>query len=264
MNTQWGMTLVALMFLVGPNVWAQFDDLEVTLTPAAREYCHAVRFPQGWAIRRHEERTSQRLFFGLEYSDYEFRAEGALSTEFLVAGFTDFVGYKNYTTNHYRVNLANPSAPIVPASQKSWDDATVILFARKSPLLPKRIPDEDKPFQFHGLEFTKSGDIWAQAYFAAALLSPDQAWLVLQSGDRQGDQKRARVFFDFFNADTGQKLFTLEGIFTSLHLGEYAEEALAKTGWVTERFFIVPLGRFRERCLVCDFGKRTTKKGAKQ
>jgi hypothetical protein len=71
------------------------------------------------------------------------------------------------------------------------------------------------------------------------------------------------VFFDFFNADTGQKLFTIEGVFSSVNGGDPDTAVLTKTGWVTERYFIVPLGKAIDHCLVCDFGKDRDK-GAKQ
>jgi hypothetical protein len=46
--------------------------------------------------------------------------------------------------------------------------------------------------------------------------------------------------------------------------GEPDSDVLAKTGWVTERYFIVPLGKTIERCLVCDFGGRNREKGTKK
>jgi hypothetical protein len=87
---------VALLLAAGVasevNVWAQFDDFEVSLTPAARKYCHEVRFPQGWSTQHFDAKAPQHLFFGSPNSDYEFRVSGVLSTKFLVAAFTEFVG----------------------------------------------------------------------------------------------------------------------------------------------------------------------------
>jgi hypothetical protein len=70
-----------------------------------------------------------------------------------------------------------------------------------------------------------------------------------------GEDGATKVLLDAFRTNTGMKAGTIEGIFTT-PVGDGPEEVLAKTGWVTERYFIVPLGRFKERSLVCEFGVR--------
>ncbi len=129
---------------------AQWDDLEVTLSPAAREYCHLVRFPQGWVFPRYDKQAGQQLGFALYESDYEFRVEGILSTRFLVAGFTDFVGTKYYTANRYEIDLSDPNAPIRPVNRKRWGDATIVPFARKSAFSPGGTVPNDTTLKFHG------------------------------------------------------------------------------------------------------------------
>jgi hypothetical protein len=250
------------LLLCCTKAWAQFDSLDVTLISEAREYCHVLRFPQGWSFPGVDQRTHQRLFFGTEYSDYEFRVEGVLSTTFLVAGFTEFVGNNNYTLNRYKVDLAAPPVPVLEASRKAWDDAAVVPFTRKSAFPPTGGVPNDKLLQFHGFQFNRTGAVWGQPSNYATRLSPDQAWLVLQSRAINSERGPTQLFFDFFNADTGQKLFTLQGSYSSLNNND-PDGVLAKTGWVTERFFIIPLGKKRDRCLVCDFGKRAAEKGAK-
>jgi hypothetical protein len=79
---------------------------------------------------------------------------------------------------------------------------------------------------------------------------------VLQSTSPGTKNGTAKVFFDLFNADTGQKLFTIEGKLSSVNGGQPDSDVLPKTAWVTERYFIVPLGKTIDRCLVCDFGGR--------
>ena len=62
---------------------------------------------------------------------------------------------------------------------------------------------------------------------------------------------KGKVFFDIFNADTGKKLLTIQGRYESSD----THGVLSKTAWVTERYFIVPMGEHLERCLVCEFGR---------
>jgi hypothetical protein len=255
--------LIAGGFATGMNAWAQFDDLEVTLTQVARGYCHVIRFPQTWTIQHFEDRTGQRLFFGSPGSDYEFRVEGILATQFLVAGFTEFVGRNYYTNNRYIIDLSDPAAQIRLASREVWEASAIVPFTRKNRFLPRGTPAEDKPFEFHALKFARSGDIWDQSVDGPARLSPDQAWLVLQSQARRDQEGYTKVFFDFFNADTGRNVFLIEGSHSSINGGD-ADGALAKTGWLTERYFIVPLGRNMERCLVCDFGGHQSERGTKR
>lgn len=264
---RWPLTttlLIALGLAVEVNAWAQFDDFDVTLKPDARAYCHVIRFPQGWETRHFDDRAPQRLFFGSPNSDYEFRVEGVLSTKFLVRGFTEFVGTKYYTNNQYQIDLSTATAPVLVVDRKAWDAAGVVPLGRKGAFPPGNTVPNEKRLEFHGFQFNRTGDIWAQPSDYAALLSPDQAWLVLQSTTPGSKYGSAKVYFDFFNADTGQKLFTIVGKFSSINGGEPDSGVLAKTGWVTERYFIVPLEKTIASCLVCDFGGRNNEKGTKK
>jgi hypothetical protein len=255
--------MVALGINSEMAAWAQFDDLEVSLTSAARSYCHVVRFPYGWSTQHFDAKAPQHLFFGSPESDYEFRVSGVLSTKFLVTAFTEFVGTNYYTNNRYEVDLADATAPVTAAGSNAWDAAAVVPIHRNSAFPPGTTIPSEKRLQFHGFQFNRTGDIWAQPSAYGSLLSPDQVWLVLQSTTPGTKQGSTRVFFDFFNGDTAQKLFAIEGTFSSVNGGEPDSGVLGKTGWITERYFIVPLGKTIDRCLVCDFGRRADK-GRKQ
>jgi len=246
---------IAVMLCMGKIVWAQFDDLEVTLPPVSRTFCHVVHFPQGWIFPRFDKEVGQRLFFGSPSSDYEFRAEGVLSTKFLVRGFTEFVGRNYYTNNQYEVDLADPTVPVLAVGRKAWEAGAVVPLTRKSAFPPIGTVPNERRLAFHGFQFNRTGDIWAQPSDYATRLSPDQAWLILQSSTTGTKYNPDKVFLDFFSADSGQRLFIIEGTFSSLHNGVYPDEVLAQTAWLTERYFIVPLGKTIERCLVCDFGR---------
>ena len=246
------------------TLWAQFDDFEVSLTPASRTYCHVLRFPQGWSTQHFDDRAPQRLLFGTERSDYEFRVSGVLGTKFLAGAFTENVGTNYYANNWYEVTLWDATAPANEVDRKAWDAGTVLPIVRKSAFPPIGTVPNQKRLEFHGFQFNRTGDIWAQPSGDASRISPDQAWLVLQSTSPGKKAGSAHVFLDFFNADNGQKLFTIAGIFSSVRGGQPEDAVLSKTGWVTERYFIVPLGKKLDRCLVCDFDARNRGKENKQ
>ena len=108
----------------------------------------------------------------------------------------------------------------------------------------------------------KTGHFWSDT-----ILSPDEAWIVLESysgsslsgTDTRFDRSclpfgcRGKIFLDIFNVNTGKKLLDIEGAYS----GGHPEDYLGKVRWLTERYFIVPLGEHRERCLVCEFGRGT-------
>ena len=254
MSLRFRPTLLAVLFCAGANAWGQYDDLEVTLTPAAREYCHIIQFPEAWAMPRTDAKTGEPLHLGLGFGsvlgELEFRIEGLQGTQFLVGGFSTYFPPRLDTTNRFRVDLSNPNSPIRVATKAAWDNATVVPITRDSRLMPANAPPDDKPLAFDGFLFDKSGELWEQFR-----LSPDQAWLVLQSGARVINQGPSNMFFDVFSADTGNKIVTIKGTFSS-EIGAPPEDVLSKTGWVTERYFIVPLGKRVERCLVCEFGRQ--------
>lgn len=115
-----------------------------------------------------------------------------------------------------------------------------------------------------GREFTKSGDKWD-----GGIVSPDRRVLTVQSWSGAlgpggssdiplifslsfGRGPHGKLFFDFYSTDTGKKLITVTVSFNSV----LPEEVFGKTGWVTERYFIIPLDFQRQRCVVCEFGAR--------
>jgi hypothetical protein len=218
-----------------------------------------LRFPRGWVIQRFDE-VGQRLSFDSYAGEYEFRVEGLLSTEFLVAGLVE-PQERYYTLNFYKVDLSDAGATPTPANRGAWEDATALPLIRKSgsPAWPS--PPEGKPYAFHGFQFAKRGEIWAQPSDKAMLLSPDQRWLVLLSRERDTDGSPTRVFLDVFEAETGNKLLSIDGTYSS-SVGADPDGILTKAAWLTERYFLVPLGKYKERCLVCEFSRDPNRKVA--
>jgi hypothetical protein len=228
--------------------------IDLKLTAVAREYCHIVRFTRGWKLRN-VEYLGQPVYIDYSYSDYEFRVEGILGTWFLVGAFEPRSQRRFYATNEYRINLSDPTATALPANDKDWKAATVIPLVRKSLFtnFGVRAPDHA---ELNGFQYKKTGDSWSIPE-SASRLSPDGSWLVLQSFTETKPSSRlpvSNVFFDVFNAATGKKLVTIQGTYSGI--GNDETGCLGRSAWVTERYFIIPLGPRRERCVVCEFPAR--------
>jgi hypothetical protein len=251
MKSRFGLTVLMAIGLL-PCSLAQEDFIDLKLPPPAKEYCHLVRFSQGWKAEHFDDPPA---YPGIDYyySDYEFRVEGLLGTRFLVGAFTPNSNRRVNSTNHYRVNLSDPRAQVRSAGKSDWDAATVLPLTRKS-ISPKLVGYQPSfaPFQ----RYTMSG---AQPSYPGSdsRLSPDSAWLVLQSvtpGTVRSLVSHDAVFFDVFNTATGKKVFTIQASYSGLGNDPYG--CLERTAWLTERYFIIPLGKHRERCVVCEFAAR--------
>jgi hypothetical protein len=238
--------------LIATVVWAE-DRVELNVTAAMREYCHIVRFPQGWTL------PPADLLNRYNYNgEYEFRVQGESSSRFLIGGFVGNTYARSFTTNRYDVNLSDPKAPVLPASDAAWEASTPVSIVRDVTFPPAvRASQMSK---LDGFQHLKSGEI-----LAGGSLSPDRTWLVLSSWSGRADSSespvsfacfpfgcRGKMFFDVFNMDTAKKLLTIVGSYLSP-----SPDSLLPTGpgWVTERYFVIPLGEHREQCLVCEFGR---------
>jgi hypothetical protein len=237
------------------------DTVEVQWNSTVRECCHLLRFPQGWQMPKFVPKGDGTWeVYGsitLEEADYEFRIPGELSTRFLVRAFDTYL--RHYTKNFYEVDLADPHAIPYPASEDAWNSATIVPLRYKGPAAA-----QEKFVQSRGFRFPPSGD-----HSHGYTLSPDRAVLIIQSwtgtlgpsggSDVPGDfsislkfgDAHGKLFFDAYNADTGKKLVTIVTKFINI----LPEEVFDKTGWVTERYFFVPLDERRDKSLICDFGR---------
>jgi hypothetical protein len=229
------------------------DVVEVKMTREAKQFCHIVRFTKDWG--KHWPPWDFTY-----YDDYEFRAQGTLGTTFLVRGYPEY--YKPHTPNLYEIDLSDPKAIARPATEQAWEAATRMPLLRRSTFPRGSYLSREQRIQFNGLQFSKTGDLWALSGDAVRL-SPDQTWIVLQSYSgsvartedvpfgRSRGVTRGTLFFDVFNAVAGNKLLTLEGTYRDIH----PTDALIEPAWLTERYFIIPLGNRRERSLVCQFDR---------
>jgi hypothetical protein len=266
--------VIYLATLLPLRVFAR-DAFEVELSPVAREYCHIVQFP-GWGrIQKPGNLGRTRYEY---YDDYEFRTAG-VGSDFMVRGRVSGVGVyglkldEGYTRRIYEVNFANSRAKAHSVSEQRWTSGFLLSHVQKSAatfsaMRSANILYPDQNATFHGFELERGGKNWP-VLDAASRLSPDQAWLVLQSfsggiriggilddnrGEATGGPTRGQVFLDFFDANTGKRVLTIQGRYRYID----PETTFRRSGWLTERFFIVPLGAHRERCLICDFGAAQT------
>lgn len=103
----------------------------------------------------------------------------------------------------------------------------------------------------------KTGAQWAIPSDYGSRLSPDSTWLILQSETKipkkaPSAEYTAFVYWDVFTVETGEKLITIRGTFSASWV-DTASYELRRAGWLTERYFIIPLSVHVDRCLVCDF-----------
>ena len=193
------------------------------------------------------------------YAEYDFRTEGKTATTFLVGGYQKMTEGRYYAKNYYKIDLANPKIPIIPANEVDWAAASPVPLTRKSVFEPEIQNYKEQRAEFNGFQFKKTGGLWVQ-YQGDTRLSPAQSWIALLSTGL-GDKSPMKIFLDLFNAQAGQKLFTIQGTYRSTHGIFEADQFLGKSGWLTDRFFILSLGEHKETCLVCDFGKSDSQKG---
>ena len=234
-----------------PCSFAQ-DFIDLKLSSAAKEYCHVVQFPHGWKAEKFDDPPAYPTI-DYYYSDYQFRVEGLLGTQFLVGAFTPNIDRRVNSTNHYRVNLSDPTAQVRPASRSIWDAATILPLIRKS-ISPKLVGYQPSFASYQ--QYTMSG-AYPSYPGSDSRLSPDSTWLVLQSvtfGKVRSLVAHDAVFFDVFNTATGKKVFTIQASYSGIGNDPYG--CLETTAWLTERYFIIPLGKHRERCVVCEFAAR--------
>jgi hypothetical protein len=252
--------LLVLASLVAPGVGLARDPVEVNYNALTREFCHVVRFPLGWQMFPDEKYGLQPPSkYSFDNGDYEFRVPGLLGTRFLVRGFVPDLSKRDYTMNLYAVDLSDPRAVAQPASEEEWNSATVLQL--------RYTGQAEALFTYIrslGFQFAPSGD-----HGQGGRLSPDRAVWILHSwkgtlggsggSDVPGDfsihwpfgNSHGKLFFDAYSTSTGKKLLTVSANFSII----LPETAFEKTGWVTERYFIIPLDERQLRFLVCDFGK---------
>jgi hypothetical protein len=249
-----------------PGISLGRDPVQVKFSPATQEYCHVLRFPVGWPMPVFVLQKDGTKHFPLPLDladDYEFRVSGLLGTKFLVRGVEGY-GFRSYTSNIYGADLSDPAGVAQPTSEEEWSSATPIRFAQEA--VPGLSSYLAKSIKFMGQEFPKSGDKWD---LHEGIVSPDRSVLTVQSWSGAlgpggssdvplgisltfGRGPHGKLFFDFYNVDTGKKLITVTASFNTI----LPQEVFSKTRWVTERYFIIPLDFKRERCLVCEFGGR--------
>jgi hypothetical protein len=263
-----------IFLLTTAGAFGLAGPVEVKATPDISEYCHIIRFAMGWGKIQADPVTGYPRSFTYEDSDYEFRIAG-MEPNFLIRGLDPLT--HNYTSAIYEVNLSDPKSTPRISTEEAWRSGTPVKMIKKE-AWDTRYPNGgltnstnlpyDQPIRFHSLTFEKTGAYWPGD---KSLLSPDQSVVVIQSwtgslAHSSDDvplglsfgRSKGKLFYDVFRVDTAKKMFTILGTYTDIH----PERAFAKTGWVTERYFIIPLGA-RERCLICEFGRKTKREGDK-
>jgi hypothetical protein len=235
--------LGGLLSSCGPSMGNGFIGVDLSI--AGKEYCREVSFPGGF---RHPLRDNNGMQYPTPFEEYEFREGNALG-EFLVAGSFDTRFSPRYTTSKFRLNLSSAKPTVVPIDDMTWEQVAgkTMPLQRKS-IFPERVMTIEDRAEFQGKVFPKTGPLWSISGESATRLSPRQNWLALQS---RTDRGRGKVFFDVFNVVTGAKLVTLEGPL----LAVWPDELINRTGWLTDRYFVIPTGQDFEGSVISEFSR---------
>jgi hypothetical protein len=256
--------------LITPGVGLAGDVVKVKFNAVVQEYCHVLKFPSGWQMPKSVLRKTGEAFIPAKFAlsdDYEFRVRGLLGTRFLVRGVERVVN-KYYTSSIYEADFSDPTGVAQPSSEEEWNAATSIAVSDyRFTGLTKALDKLSKRPEFKALDSKRKGDKWLAS---ARQISPDLSLLVLQTSsgklsrcggsDVPGDfspcldfrGNHGKLFFDIYRTDTLEKVVTITASFNTIR----PDEAFEKTVWVTGRYFLIPLDERRERCLICDFGRK--------
>jgi hypothetical protein len=202
-----------------------------------------------------KDEAGEPLFFE-DHADYEFRIVRVLGDWFLVGAFEE-LGRRYPAAHHFRIKLSDPTMTPILGTQAEWGEGTDLPIVRKGILRPTPDPLPSDPATFDGKHFLKTGAHWTIPSEYGSRLSPDSRLLILQSETKIPKkvpfaENTANVYWDVFNIQTGERLITIQGKFSATWV-DTASYELRRAGWLTERYFIIPLGEHIERCLVCDF-----------
>lgn len=251
-----------VLFTLGLSLTAA-EPVKFEMTPAVKEHCHMFRFPQWTGTRPEISNVPNRLYFN---DQMEFRVPGILGTRFLVAGTQQITGDGlAYTSEKYLLDFAFPGTPAQLVSDAVWNAAVPLTVARYQAyrLLFHLLDhwEQSSEVVLNGKRFAKSGQYW-QFWDDSFRLSPGRTALAILSftGTRPANDGNlldmfiarrfhGHAFIDIYNVKSGKKMLLLEGPYLA-----DPEEILLTTDWITDRYFVVPLGVHNERCLICDFG----------
>jgi hypothetical protein len=245
--------MVMKLLAIYAILWGLAGDwVKVKLDAASRQYCHEIRFPVGWQSNP----NPRAAHYEFDIGHYEFRVSGLPSTKFLVRGFVPALDDRFYTTNLYSVDLSDPAGVAQPASEEEWNSA------HPAESEDKHYDRLKRYLKSLGFPFKATGD-----HEEGWSLSPDRAVFIRYSwkgnlgccggSDVPGDvsphfaigrNSHGTLFYDAYSTSTGKKLVTFTAKF-SIILPE-----VVKPGWVTGRYFYIPLGDKLTRCLICEFG----------
>jgi hypothetical protein len=254
--------LVLALFLFALDAANAADVVNLDLNATAREYCRVLRFPAGWKMPIYFEPDGFHVVplskFALS-DDFEFRVPGLQGTKFLVRG-VEKLSSKYYTSNIYEADFADPSGAAQPVGEEQWNSGTPVPWHVR-----EQARDLLTKIKSLGFAFKPTGRDESEVR-----LSPDSGAIIVQSysgtlGRCGGDDiplgvfptcidirgPHGKLFFDVYNTETGRKLITLTAKFSRI----FPNEVFSRTGFVTERYFLIPLDEKREKCLICEFGR---------
>jgi hypothetical protein len=241
-----------LFLLLGQAAPAQVSagGIQIKMTPLTQRYCHLIQFPRGWEFSGLVRPGDGPINFD-DDADYEFRTDPRQGSHFLIGASITAASGRSKTTNWYSADFANPQPAARSVSREAWEAAALAPLTRRSTFSKFDDLEQDRA-EFHGHLLARSGAHWFGPLELVSRISPDSGWLALQSWTEVDGKQGMTIFVDVFDVG-GKKVMTIEGSYSGR---DYPRAYLGQTAWLTERYFIMPLGERRERCLICEFGAR--------
>jgi hypothetical protein len=250
----WQRNLCLLTVIMAPELFAASAAI-VTLGDT---YCQTVRIPGGWRVYDYDKLSDFRLG-----TEYEFRKAYPDTDRYLIAAVSSkargMATPEDYSVNKYWVSFRN-SQVVRGATEQEWESAQIAPITGQLQDAAFAERQQGEYYVYGQKAFRKSGPMWP-APGDDARISADGRWIAVQS--LQGPYYRkgegilprlagpvpgGRFFIDLYNIASGERLISLDGIDRDFRM---ADAPLHSTVWLDSRYFIVPLGMFRAKFLVC-------------
>lgn len=240
------------------------------LNGAAAERCRLVRFPGPW------QPPGTGLGFGpridIVLHELQFSTVGDSGTVF-VAAVAKVPPFKidpvHYSANRFRLDLGAPGEAVRPVPEAEWPATAPRPLHRYTNINRFGNRDRNLPTLPHAsTQFARTGRQFMGCTGGSMRLSPQEGLLAALSytGSASGETvfgavplpplpwsgPRGRFYVDLYDVASGRVLVQLAGRYR----GGEPTGASCAAGWLSERFFLLPLGDRLDLCLVCDFGDR--------
>jgi len=223
--------------------------------------CQEVSIPAPWAIPDMDYKWEPRpLLLPSQAGRLQFRQLGTRLAVAATSSQEQYPKQEVYSQNKYSFDPNRPNQ-LTPITDKEWNGAARLEVGQKSvaELPGSEFAEYGNRLIFQSRRFRPSGDHFPDAT-QAALLSPNEKWLALQSFDgrvRKGDGAIlgpepiwGTFHLDAVNVQSQKKAFAIKAPFDG---ATWSFES--QTRWISTGQLILDFSERREKFLICDPSK---------